>query len=342
VTSNGDVLLVLDSASLYFRSYYALPSSMTAPDGRPHNAIRGFLTTLTRLVEAYEPTQLVAAWDVDWRPAWRVELVPSYKAHRVADDGADDDPGGIASGPGEAEPEDLGPQAEAIAEIMDALGIARWGASGYEADDIIGTVAARHTADALAASQMSTDRRSTDRRSMGLCVVVSGDRDLVQVIDPVTRLLLTVNGGMEKWPLLGVEETIDRFAVAPDQYVDMAVLRGDPSDGLPGVPGVGAKTAVALVQAFGGLDGVIGAAHEAAIARPLTPRIAERIRACCDELHRARTVTQVVRDVPVPALRPDIPGQPVDEQRLDALASEWGVGRQVTDLRRALGQTVPE
>ena len=337
MTSNGDVLLVLDSASLYFRSYYALPSSMTAPDGRPHNALRGFLTTLTRLVETYEPTQLVAAWDVDWRPAWRVELVPSYKAHRVADDVAEGGPAGPASEPGEEEPEDLGPQAEAIAEIMDALGVARWGASGYEADDIIGTVAARHATDAMATSRMPTDRRST-----GLCVVVSGDRDLVQVIDPVTRLLLTVNGGMEKWPLLGVEETIDRFAVAPDQYVDMAVLRGDPSDGLPGVPGVGAKTAVALVQAFGGLDGVVAAAHEPEIARPLTPRIAERIRACSDELHRARTVTQVVRDVPVPALRPDVPGQPVDEQRLQALAAAWGVSRQVTDLRRAMGQTVPE
>ncbi len=78
-------VLVLDSASLYYRSFYALPEKMTAPDGRPHNAVRGFLSTLTRLVDAHAPAGVVACWDNDWRPAWRVDLVPSYKAHRVAD-----------------------------------------------------------------------------------------------------------------------------------------------------------------------------------------------------------------------------------------------------------------
>ena len=125
-------VLVLDSASLYYRSFYALPEKMTAPDGRPHNAVRGFLSTITRLVDAHRPAALVACWDADWRPAWRVELVPTYKAHRVAE-------GQEGSG-GEAEPESLGPQAEAIAGILDAMGLPRWGVEGYEADDVIGSV----------------------------------------------------------------------------------------------------------------------------------------------------------------------------------------------------------
>ena len=234
-------VLVLDSASLYYRSFYALPEKMTAPDGRPHNALRGFLSTLARLVDAHRPAGIVACWDDDWRPAWRVDLIPSYKAHRVADAG---DPAV------EAEPESLGPQAEAIAHVLDAWAIPRWGVPGYEADDVIGSVVAQ-----------------TDRP----CVVVTGDRDLVQVIGPTTRVLLTVNGGMEKWPLLDESAAADRFGVPPQAYVDLAVLRGDPSDGLPGVPGIGAKTAVALVSAFGPLEAILDAARRDPSIRPLTP-----------------------------------------------------------------------
>jgi len=299
-------VLVLDSASLYYRSFYALPEKMTAPDGRPHNALRGFLSTMTRLVDAQRTARVVACWDDDWRPQWRVDLIPSYKAHRVAD------PGDPAV---EAEPESLGPQAEAIAELLDAWGIPRWGVPGFEADDVIGSVVAQ---------------------AEGPCVVVTGDRDLVQVITARTRVLLTVNGGMEKWPLLDEAAATERFGVRPDVYVDLAVLRGDPSDGLPGVPGIGAKTAAALVSAFGTVDAILDAAGRSPSARPLTPRITEALLAHADEIRRARIVATVVPDLTLPGDARLRAGGAPDAARVDALARDWGVERQVADLRVAL------
>lgn len=300
-------VLALDSASLYYRSYYALPSSMTAPDGHPHNAIRGFLTTITRLVETYRPRAVVAAWDADWRPDWRVELIASYKTHRLAD-------GEQTREVAEEEPEDLSPQVEAIADLLDALGLPRWGAAGYEADDVLGTIAAgpEHT------------------------IVVSGDRDLVQLIDRSTRLLLTVNGGMEKWPLLDAHAARERFGVDPSVYADMAALRGDPSDGLPGVAGIGPKTAVSLITAFGDLAGVVTAAEAGTPARPMTARIATKVTDSADYLHRALQVTRVARDVPLPADLNPLPNEVADPEALDELSARWGVERQVGDLRRAL------
>ena len=302
-------ILLLDSASLYYRSYYALPSSMTAPDGRPHNALRGMLSTIARLVNEQQPSGIVACWDEDWRPQWRAELVPSYKAHRVATD-----PAGTATG-GEDEPEDLGDQVVAIAEVLDAIGIARWGAEDYEADDVIGS----------AAAQLA-----------GPCIVVSGDRDLVQVIDDDTRLLLTVNGGMERWPLLDPVAAEERFGVPPAQYVDLAVLRGDPSDGLPGVAGIGAKTAAALVQAFGPCPAILDAAAVVPPVRPMTARLATSLIAAQAAIEAARTVATVVRDLALPDEDVSLPTAPEDPARLAALVAEWGVGRQVDELLKAL------
>ena len=302
--------LLLDSASLYYRAYFALPSSMTAPDGRPHNALRGMLSTITRLVDQHEPFGMVACWDEDWRPQWRADLLPTYKAHRVAAD-RDGSDGGAA----EAEPEDLGPQVDAIADVLDAIGIARWGAEHHEADDVIGSAAAQLP---------------------GPCVVVSGDRDLVQVIGDGTRLLLTVNGGMERWPLLDAPAAEERFGVPPDRYVDLAVLRGDPSDGLPGVPGIGAKTAAALVQAFGPCPAILEAAAVVPPVRPMTPRLAAALVSAQPYLAAAVTVATVVRDLSLPDEEVGLPPSPADPDRLAALASEWGVGRQVDDLLAAL------
>ena len=306
--------LVLDSASLYYRSFYALPEKMTAPDGRPHNAVRGFLSTITRLVDTHHPTALVACWDADWRPTWRVDLVPTYKSHRVADEGE-------GTG-GEAEPESLGPQAEAIADLLDAMGLPRWGVADYEADDVIGSVVSQ---------------------GAGSSIVVTGDRDLVQLIDDRTRILLTVNGGMERWPLLDTEAAVERFGVVPAAYVDLAVLRGDPSDGLPGVAGIGAKTAAALVVAFGSIEGILDAARSASAPRPMTPRLAASLLDNEEAIRRARLVTSVVRDLSLPGSVPDLPGAPRDPQALSALATQWGVQRQVDELLSALRrQTVDE
>ena len=302
-------VLLLDSASLYYRSFYALPDSMTAPDGRPHNAIRGFLTTVTRLVRQFDAAGVAACWDDDWRPAWRVDLLPSYKTHRASPEESTDG--------AEATPEALLPQADAIAQLLDAMGIARPGATGFEADDILATLASAVNRPAI---------------------VVSGDRDLVQLVRPGVHLLLTVNGGMDKWPLLDDRSVIERFGVRPDQYVDLAVLRGDPSDGIPGVPGIGAKTATALVSAFGGLDEILVEAAAGSPQKPLTARLAGVLTSNEDLIRRMRMVATARTDVALNSDRDFDPGHVTepDMGTLERVGAQWGVTRYVNDLRAAL------
>ena len=296
-------VMILDTASLYYRSFYALPSSMTAPDGFPHNAIRGLLQTIERLRERFAPTTLIAAWDTDWRPEWRVELLPSYKTHRLADPTTDE----------EDEPDELGPQIGAIHEILSAWGVPVVGVEGFEADDVAGTLS--HVA---AKNTLST-------------VIVTGDRDFVQLVDGATRVLMTVKGGMEAWPLLDEQGVVERFGVSPMQYLDVAALRGDPSDGLPGVHGVGDKTAVRLVQQFGDLAGVQQACITEPLVKPLTARLAGLITDHADYLATAVTVSAIRRDVPIPdaakILRRRIPASPIDVEAWESTVEEWGVRR---------------
>ena len=303
-TSNVDVV-ILDTASLYYRSFYALPTSMTAPDGHPHNAIRGVLQTIERLRDMYEPRTLLCAWDTDWRPEWRVDLIPSYKTHRVEQESA--------TGDEEAEPDELGPQIGAIRDILEAWGVPVVGVQEFEADDVAGTLA-------QAASQAS---RST--------VVVTGDRDFVQLVSGTVRVLMTVKGGMDAWPLLDADAVVERFGVSPPQYLDVAILRGDPSDGLPGVPGIGEKTAVALISAFGSLDKVRQASGSEPVEKPLTPRLARLVVENAAYLNAAERVAAIRRDVPIPDLH-DVIMQPIPAsashpQTWDNLLAEWGVQR---------------
>ena len=125
-------LMLTDTASLYFRAFHGVPSSVTAPDGSPVNAVRGFLDMLATLVEAHRPGRLACCLDLDWRPQFRVDALPGYKAHRVAGpDGAEDVPDGLA------------PQVPVLLDVLAALGVATEGAAGYEADDVIATLAVR-------------------------------------------------------------------------------------------------------------------------------------------------------------------------------------------------------
>lgn len=306
-------LLALDSASLYYRSYYALPESMTAPDGHPHNAVRGFLDTITRLAQMHSPALIVACWDVDWRPAWRVERLPSYKTHRLAE-AVTPEPDVADDASAEEVPDTLGPQIGAISALLDALGIPRPGAPECEADDVIATIAAGPHA------------------STGGVVVVTGDRDLVQVVRPGVRLHLTVNGGMDRWPILDVEGVRERFGVDPTQYVDLAILRGDPSDGIPGVPGFGEKTAAAVIGAYGSLSSAIAAARDGAVHKPLTPRLAGLLLEHADLIDDMRDVATARTDAPITAPK----AAQMNPTAVDALAREWGVVRQVDALRRVL------
>jgi len=300
-------LLVLDSATMYYRAFYALPESMTAPDGHPHNAVRGFLQTLARLLKRFEPRGVVAAWDSDWRPQWRVDLVPTYKTHRLATEEE------LA----EEVPDTLSPQIGAIAGILAAWGCPVLGVKDHEADDVIGSVAAT----------------ATD------VIVVTSDRDLLQVVTPSVSLLQMGSGGMDMWPLLHPQDVRSRYGVDPDRYVDFAVLRGDPSDGLPGVRGIGEKTAATLIDTFGSLDGVLHATENP--QRPMTPRLAAVIQESRDYIDRARAVVTVRRDLDVSAAGDGLPAVVHDPVALQELAAEWGVGRFVDEVLVA-AQTVLE
>ncbi len=297
-------LLILDSATLYYRAFYALPEKMTAPDGSPHNAIRGFLSMLTKMITIHQPSGIVAAWDNDWRPTWRVELVPSYKTHRLE----------IASGQEEV-PDTLSPQIEAIGAILDAWGLSRIGIDGFEADDVIASVASQH---------------------LGRSFVVTSDRDLIQVVNDRVSLLLQVTGGVENWPLLDPQSIEAKYGVSPTKYLAMAALRGDPSDGLPGIPGIGDKTASALVNAYTDLEGLIQASvNSSTWEKPLTPRLAERISAGVDYLGAALAVITAETRLPVSAWNFEVPYEPVDSQALNEVSVQWGVEKYVDELLQA-------
>ena len=200
---SGPVLL-LDGASMWFRSYFGVPSSITAPDGRPVNAVRGFLDSVATLITRERPARLVVCLDLDWRPAWRVELIPSYKAHRVAEAGS---PIGESEGDVEEVPDDLGGQVDIILQILDAYGIATAGAAGYEADDVLGTLATAERQDPV--------------------VVVSGDRDLLQLVadDPVEVRVLYLGQGLAKATKFGPVEVADRYGVPLDRAGGAGGLR---------------------------------------------------------------------------------------------------------------------
>jgi 5'-3' exonuclease len=308
-------LLLLDAASLYFRAYYGVPESITAPDGTPVNAVRGFTDMLARLIELRRPARLVACLDLDWRPAFRVAAIASYKAHRVAEQTA---PGAPDI---EAVPDTLTPQVPLILELLAAAGLATAGAAGYEADDVIGTLAA-------------TERRDPVE-------VVSGDRDLFQVVrtEPTPVRVLYLGRGLAKAELIGPTELAARYGL-PDSnagagYAALAVLRGDPSDGLPGVPGVGEKTAATLISRFGSVEGLLAALDEPRSA--LASGIRGKLRAAREYLELAPTVVQVATDAPVYQDRGDpLPKAPADPTALTSLQRTWGLGTAVDRLVAAL------
>ena len=312
-------VLLLDGASMWFRSYFGVPASITAPDGRPVNAVRGFLDSIATLVAEYRPGRLAVCLDLDWRPQFRVDLIPSYKAHRVAEEGS---PVGGNEGDIEEIPDDLSPQVEMILEILDAFGIATAGAEGYEADDVLGALA-------------TTERRDP-------VVVVSGDRDLLQLVadDPIEVRVLYIGQGLKKATLFGPAEVAQRYGVpadrAGDAYAELALLRGDPSDGLPGVPGVGEKTASTMLSQYGSLENILAAAHDPKSALPKAFRA--KILAATDYIEAAKPVVRVARDAPVQLFTADdtLPLHAADPARVAELAERYGLTSSVARLQKAL------
>ncbi|AMY55558.1 DNA polymerase I [Rhodococcoides fascians D188] len=316
-TPGKSPLLLLDGASLWFRAYYALPESITAPDGRPVNAVRGFLDMISALITRTEPSRLAVCLDLDWRPQFRVDLVPSYKAHRVADAAPD-----VAES--EEVPETLTPQVDMIMDVLAALGIATAGADGLEADDVLGTLAAQERRDPV--------------------VVVSGDRDLLQVAadEPNEVRVLYVGRGLAKAELFGPVEVAERYGVplhrAGAAYAELALLRGDASDGLPGVKGVGEKTASTLMLQYESVAALRAAAldPESDMAKGIRAKLAN----ASDYLDAALPVVRVVTDADVVLSRSDeIPAEPADLEALDKLAETLGIRNAVDRLVSAMAAT---
>ncbi|SMG57182.1 5'-3' exonuclease [Rhodococcus rhodochrous J3] len=305
-------LMLLDGASLWFRAFHAIPEKVTAPDGSPVNAVRGFVDMVASLIRTHRPTRLVVCLDLDWRPAFRVAAIPSYKAHRVAA-GSD--------GTVEEVPPALLPQVPVILEVLAAAGIATGGAAGFEADDVLGTLAARETGDRV--------------------IVVSGDRDLLQVVtdSPVPVRVLYAGRGLAKAELFDPALVAERYGVPAERagaaYAELAALRGDPSDGLPGVKGVGEKTAASLLQQYGSLDAVRAAALDESTSLAKGMRV--KLAAAADYLDAALPVVRVATDADVELSRSDVlPAEPADPEQLTALAQRWGLERPVSALVAAL------
>jgi len=291
--------MLLDTASLYFRAYYGVPETLTAPDGTPVNAVRGLLDMIARLVRARQPGQLVACMDADWRPAFRVAAIPSYKAHRTR-------PGG-----GEEVPATLAAQVPVIEDVLGAAGVPMAAAPGYEADDVIGTLTAR---------------------ASGPVEIVTGDRDLFQLVDderPV-RVVYTVRG-LTNLDVVDEAAVTARYHIPGRAYADFATLRGDPSDGLPGVPGVGEKTAAALVRTFGTVGAMLAAIEAGHGGFPAGSR--PKVAAARGYLEVAPAVVRVATDAPVPSVDGTLPLTLADPDRLAALDERWDLG---SSLRRAV------
>ncbi|ORV12590.1 5'-3' exonuclease [Mycobacterium celatum] len=309
-------LLLLDGASMWFRSFYGVPSSITSPDGRPVNAVRGFLDSVALVITRQRPDRMAVCLDLDWRPQFRVDAIPSYKAHRVELENPD---GHVDV---EEVPDELSPQVEIIEEILDAFGICTAGAEGFEADDVIGTLAAAERRDPV--------------------VVVSGDRDLLQVVgdDPVPVRVLYLGRGLTNATLLGPVEVADRYGIpvhrAGAGYAELALLRGDPSDGLPGVPGIGEKTAATLLAQHGSLSAILKAVDDPKSS--LSKGIRRKLRDAADYVEAAGSVVRVATDAPVRLSTPTdaLPLTAADPPRVADLATRYGVGSSIARLQKAL------
>ncbi|MEY2635476.1 MAG: hypothetical protein RIS75_1416 [Actinomycetota bacterium] len=260
--------MLVDIATVYYRAYYSMPDSLKSPDGRQINAVRGTMDALMHFIDTYEPQHLITAWDFAWRPEWRVNLLPTYKTARVA---AEDE---------EQMPDTLSDQVDSVRQILEELGVACIGVEDHEADDVVAQYA---------------------RESSMKTYVVSGDRDLFQLIDDTRDVsMLYLGTGISKHTFANNDYIAERFGIQAHQYADYSLMRGDASDGLPGVKGIGEKTAAALLQTFGNLDSIVDAAH--AGDERIKPRIAASLIEHRDYLEAAKQVVVLNREIEVPAL----------------------------------------
>jgi len=293
MTGPAGPLLMIDCASLTYRAYHAVPA-MRAPDGTETHAVYGFLGFLTRLLPDRKPSRLWIALDADWRPAFRVDALPSYKTHRVAATIEEEDP--------------VAPGMVLLERFLDAFGLSTASADGFEAEDVIATLA---------------------KRTQDPVEVVTGDRDLFALVaDPHVTVLYTLRGVSEV-ARVDAAWVHQKYGIPGDRYIDYALLRGDPSDGLPGVPGIGEKTASALLARYGSLEAILSATD-------LSPTIRAKLRSSADYLVAARRVVAPVTDCPVTGGDGTIPRTPAQPEELLELAKTYALEGAVTRVVNAL------
>ena len=297
-------LMLLDSASLWYRAYYGMPDTLLSPTGMPVNAIRGYLDMTARLISMYSPNRIVACIEGDWRPSWRVDLFPAYKANRLEDESDV-----------EEEPETLTPQIPVLLDLLDAFGIPMVGVDDYEADDVMATFAVREK---------------------GPIRIVTGDRDLFQLVDDKRDVkVVYLAKGISQHDLVDISWVANKYGIPGDRYALFAMFRGDPSDGLPGVRGIGEKGAALIANNFASVDEALSGAkagHEL-----LSASLAKRIIEGADYLKIAPTLVNCARDVAIPKMVLAIPIKPPDLSEIYAIKDEYGLGASVDRLISALG-----
>lgn len=296
-------LMLLDSASLWYRAYYGMPDTLLSPTGMPVNAIRGYLDMTARLIGMYSPNRIVACIEGDWRPSWRVDLFPAYKANRLEDDTEV-----------EEEPETLTPQIPVLLDLLDAFGIPMVGVDDYEADDVMATFAVREK---------------------GPIRIVTGDRDLFQLVDDKRDVkVVYLAKGLSQHDLVDISWVANKYGIPGDRYALFAMFRGDPSDGLPGVKGIGEKGAALIANNFASVEDALAGAK--AGHKVLSASLAKKINDGAHYLKIAPTLVNCARDVAIPSMKIETPTKPDDLSAIYAIKEEYGLGASVDRLISAL------
>lgn len=293
--------MLIDSASLWYRAYYGMPE-MNSPSGEPINAVRGFIDMTARLITQYRPSSLALCLDGDWRPSWRVDLFPEYKSNRLDDEGD------------EEEPDLLTPQIPIIMEVFDALGIQLLGIDDYEADDVIATLAHHSTIPTR---------------------IVTGDRDLFQLVDDARDIkVVYLAKGISKHDLVDHKWITEKYGIPGERYALFAMIRGDASDGLPGIKGIGEKGAAAIAQEFSSMAQVVEAAkHE---DDRLARKHREKILADLAYAEIAEPLVRCATDIRLPTVDLSLNKLIKVGSSLQAIKERYGLGTSIDRIVSAL------
>jgi 5'-3' exonuclease len=295
-------LMLLDSASLWYRAYFGMPDTLVSPTGQPVNAIRGYLDMTSRLLVKYQPNRIVACLEGDWRPSWRVELFPDYKLNRLDEEG------------GEEEPDTLGPQIPILLDVLDALGIPLLGVDDYEADDLMATFSVKQP---------------------GPIRIVTGDRDLFQLADDKRDVkIVYLAKGISNHDLVDLKWIQDKYQIPGDRYALFAMIRGDSSDGLPGIRGIGEKGAMLIANLFKTLPEVMEAAAKS--DERLSANIRKKLLESSQYAAIAPKLVGCALDVAIPEMEITMPKKPKSLEKIEKLKEDFGLGASIDRIMSAL------